>query len=83
MDNQQRLIVKDMEFCSMLCARLTGRGIWGRINTSICMAESLCCSPETITALLIGYNPIQNKKVNFKKRAFLEKRKAQLSSMLA
>ena len=70
MDNQQRLIVKDMEFCSMLCARLTGRGIWGRINTSICMAESLCCSPETITALLIGSTPIKNvfgvKKINGK-----------------
>ena len=25
------------------------------------MAESLCCSPEAITILLIGYSPIQNK----------------------
>ena len=25
-----------------------------------CMAESLCCSPETITTLFIGYTPIQN-----------------------
>ena len=25
------------------------------------MAESLCCLPETITTLLIGYTPIQNK----------------------
>ena len=25
------------------------------------MAESLCCSPETVTTLLIGYAPIQNK----------------------
>ena len=24
------------------------------------MAESLLCSPETITTLLIGYTPIQN-----------------------
>ena len=31
----------------------------------MCVAESLCCSPETITALLISYTPIQNKK--FKK----------------
>ena len=33
-------------------------------------AESLCCSPETITALLIGSTPIQNvfgvKKINGK-----------------
>ena len=27
------------------------------------MAESLCCPPETVTALLIGYTPIQNKKL--------------------
>ena len=26
------------------------------------MAESLCCSPETITTLLISYAPIQKKK---------------------
>ena len=32
------------------------------------MAESLRCSPETITTLLIGYTPIQNKKV--KKQPF-------------
>ena len=25
--------------------------------------ESLCCSPETITTLLIIYTPIQNKKL--------------------
>ena len=34
----------------------------GRINTCICMAESLHCSFETTTALLTGYTPIQNKK---------------------
>ena len=28
------------------------------------MDESLCCPPETITTLLTGYNPIQNKKYN-------------------
>ena len=27
-----------------------------------CMAESLCCLPETTTTLLIGYTPVQNKK---------------------
>ena len=41
---------------------LDGRGVWGRIDTCICVAESLCCSPETTTTLLIGYIPIQNKK---------------------
>ena len=28
----------------MLCGSLDGRGVWGRINTYICMTESLCCS---------------------------------------
>ena len=27
------------------------------------MAESLCCPPETMNVLLIGYTPVQNKKV--------------------
>ena len=32
------------------------------------MAESLCCLPDTTTALLTGCNPIQNKKVKKKKK---------------
>ena len=36
--------------------------VWGGMNTHICMAESLCCSPETITTLLISYNPIYDNK---------------------
>ena len=47
----------------MLRGRLDGRGVWGRINTCICMVESLCCAPETITTLFIGYTPIKNKKL--------------------
>ena len=31
------------------------------------MAESFCCSPETTTALLISYIPVQNKKFKVKK----------------
>ena len=34
------------------------------------MAESLCCPPETLTALLIGYTPIRSKKFNIKKGQF-------------
>ena len=51
-----------MELCSMLCGSLARKGGWGRMDTCICMAESLFCSSETITTLLIGYTPIQNKK---------------------
>ena len=56
-----------MEPCSMLCSSLDRRGVWGRMDTCICMAESLCPSPETITTLLIGYTPTQNKKFMKKK----------------
>ena len=48
---------------SMLCASLDGKGVWGRMNTCICMTESHRCLPGMITKLLIGYTPIQNKKV--------------------
>ena len=44
--------------CSVLCGSLDGRGVWGRMDTCLCMAESLCCAPETITPLLISYTPI-------------------------
>ena len=37
------------------------------------MAESLLCSPETITVLLISYTPIQNKKVKKFKNTFFKK----------
>ena len=44
---------------------------WGRMDTCIFMAESLHCLPETVTALLIGYTPIQNKKFKRKKEILL------------
>ena len=37
---------------TMLCGSLDGRVVWGRMDTCICMPESLCCPPETITTLL-------------------------------
>ena len=46
------------ELCSMLCGSLDGRGVWGRINACIYMAESLGCPPETITTLLTDCTPI-------------------------
>ena len=32
-------------------------GSWGRMDTRICMADSLSCLPETITTWLIAYAP--------------------------
>ena len=66
MDHQQGPTVQHMDLCSVFCGSLDGRGVWETMDTGICMAESLCCPPETITILLISYIPIQNKK--FKKK---------------
>ena len=55
----------------MLRGSLDGRRVWGRMDTCVCMAGSLLYSPETITTLLIGYNPIQNKKFFIKERKAL------------
>ena len=41
-----------------------GVGLEEEMDTCICMV--LPCSPETITALLIGYTSIQNKKIFLK-----------------
>ena len=40
----------------MLWVSLDGMLVWGRMDTCICLAESLHCSPET-TTLLVGYTP--------------------------
>ena len=59
--------------CSMLCASLEQRGVWGRMGASTCVAESLHCSPETITTLSISYIPIQNKKFKAEKQTTKQK----------
>ena len=39
--NQQGPTVQHRQLCSGLCGSLDGRGVWGRMDTSICMSESL------------------------------------------
>ena len=56
----------------MLHGSLGGTGVWERMDTCVCMAEALCCSPETTRTLLIGSTPIQNKKFKKKKRVDFE-----------
>ena len=51
MNNQQGPTVEHRKFYSMLCGSLDGKEVWGRMNLCLCMAESLCCSSETITTL--------------------------------
>ena len=52
----------------MWCGSLDGSGVWGTMDTCLCMAESLCSPPETVTTLLIGYTPMQNKKFKLKEK---------------
>ena len=65
MDNQQGHTAQHMELCSMICSSLDGKGVWGRMETGIHIAESSHCLLETITTLLTGYTPIQSKKFSF------------------
>ena len=55
MDNQQGPTAEHRELCSILCGSLDGRGFWGRMDVCVSMTESLYCSPETTTTLLISY----------------------------
>ena len=64
---QQGPTVQHGELCSMLGGSRDGRGVWGRMGTCICVAESLCCLPGSVTALLISYALIQNKKLKKEK----------------
>ena len=57
-DHQQGTAVEHRELCSMLRGSLDGRGVRGRMDTWIFMAECLCCVPETIATLLTGYTSI-------------------------
>ena len=50
----QEPTVERRQHCSMQCGSLDERVVWGRMGTWMCMAESLPCSPETITTLLTG-----------------------------
>ena len=72
MDNQQRPVVWHIELCSTLFVILDGMGVWGRTDTCMYMTESLRCSPETTTTLLISCTPMQNV-FGFKRKKFFKK----------
>ena len=65
--NQQGPTIQHRELCSRSCGSLDGRGVSGRMEACMCTADALCCSPETITTLLISYTAAQNKKLKKKK----------------
>ena len=64
--------IQHLELCLMLCYSLKKKGVWGRMDICICMAEFLHYSSEIITILLIGYTPIQNKKFKRKKNLAMQ-----------
>ena len=55
---------------TLLSVRTDGRGVCRRMDINICLAESLRCSPEATTTLLIGYTAVQNKKLKNKQVDF-------------
>ena len=52
-----------MELCSNVMWQPGWEGGLGRMDTCMCMAESLLYAHESITILLIGYTPISKIKV--------------------
>ena len=46
MEKQKGPRVQHMKLYSVLCGSLDGSEVWGRMDTCICMAESLHCSPD-------------------------------------
>ena len=45
-----------------------GRGVWGRMDSCVCTAESLHHLKPSQHCLLTGYTPIKNKKFKKKKK---------------
>ena len=77
MDMYTRLYLKwitNKDLHSMFRSSLDGRRAWGRMDTRMRTAESLCCPPETITTLFISYTLMQNKKFK-EKNGIIQKRK--------
>ena len=65
--NNNYSTLKNRELCSIFCSKVNGKRIWKRINTCVCITESLCCTPETNITLLINYKIKQKSFKTFKK----------------
>ena len=61
-DLNSSTIITALSFSLPDCKRREMCILLERMDTYICVAESLRCSPETVTTLLIGSTLIQNKK---------------------
>ena len=62
MENQQGPAGQHGEICSMSRGSRDGRGVWGRMDTHTCTAESLHYSPEAIPQYKIKLKIHKNKK---------------------
>ena len=51
--------VQHRELCSMLCSSLDRRVVRKRMDTRVCMAESLCGPPETVKTVNWLYSNIK------------------------
>ena len=58
MDNQQGLLCSTGNSAQCYAAAWIGGWGWERMDTCICVSESIYCPPETITTLLIDYTPV-------------------------
>ena len=54
MENQQGPAGQHRGLCLVLCENLNRRSAGGTVDLCVCMAESLCCLPETITAFFVN-----------------------------
>ena len=52
---------------TLLSTLLGGKRIWKRVDICICIADSLCRTPQANTTWSINYIPIKKKKKKFKK----------------
>ena len=64
--------MKTLEKQELKCGSLDGGEFGGGWIHVLCMAESLCCPPETITTLGIGYTPMQNNQLKKKTKKELK-----------
>ena len=55
------MTVQPRELCSVLCNDPHGKRILKRVDMCICIADSLCCVPETNMTLYINYIPTKIK----------------------
>lgn len=58
MGNQQGPPAEHRELCSASCASLNEEGIWKRVDSCVCITESIYRAPETHTALLTSCTPV-------------------------